>query len=256
VHVRFHAAARAALTHLFGCFLVASIVGLLVFYFWYPFPYGSIDGGGKLFLIAISVDIVCGPLLTAIVFDPKKKKKELVRDLLVIAILQFSALIYGLHVVAISRPVFLAFERDRFRVVSAVEINQEDLPKALLEYQSLSLRGPRLVAVQVPTPNEPGYLESLELSLSGIETSVRPSLWRPYEEQRELVKRQLQSLSQLKLKRKENEAKINKAIKDAGLSENFLGYLPLVSRRGSGWIALVSRDDARVVGFVEVDGFL
>ena len=46
-----------------------------------------------LILLMIGVDVVIGPLLTLIVFDPKKKHLKF--DLVVIAALQLAALAYG-----------------------------------------------------------------------------------------------------------------------------------------------------------------
>jgi hypothetical protein len=172
-----------------------------------------------------------------------------------IVLLQLTALAYGLYTVVAARPVFLAFERDRFRVVSAAEIDRVDLSKALPEFRSLSFYGPRLIGVRVPKPGDPDYLRSIELSLNGLEPSLRPSLWQRYEEQHELLKNRLQSISQIKNKQPESLPLIDAAISKLHMSEASIGYLPMVGRAGSGWIALVSRNDFRVLGFVEVDGF-
>ncbi|MDQ0073248.1 hypothetical protein J2W34_005056 [Variovorax boronicumulans] len=253
--IRLRAALKAALIHMLGCLLVAIVVAILVFGIWFPYPYNSIEGGRQLFLIAVAVDAVCGPLLTAVIFSPLKKISELTRDISLVVIIQIAALAYGLHIVASARPVFLAFEHDRFRVVSAVEINTHDLPNALPEFQNLSLKGPRLIGVRVPKPGDDDYLSSVEQSLNGVETSLRPKLWRPYSEQEELVKNKLQSLPSLKSRRHENLLAIDAAVGKLSLPEASIGYLPVVGRTRSGWIALVSRNDARVLGFVEVDGF-
>ncbi len=53
--------------------------------------------------------------------------------------------------VSISRPVVLALEEDRFRVVAASGVYEKELPAALPEFRSLSLTGPRLVRSVLPT---------------------------------------------------------------------------------------------------------
>ena len=50
---------------------------------WYPQPYFAAMGGATLILLLIGVDVVIGPLITLIVFDPKKKSLRF--DLAVIA---------------------------------------------------------------------------------------------------------------------------------------------------------------------------
>ena len=65
-------AIRAALLHLAGSVLVAALAAALVFLVWYPHPYGLLSGGLHLFLILVSVDVVCGPLLTLVLFNPSE----------------------------------------------------------------------------------------------------------------------------------------------------------------------------------------
>lgn len=252
---RLRASVKAAAIHMGGCLGVAALAAVLVFGVWFPRPYDSIEGGRDLFLLVVVVDAVCGPLLTLVLFNPAKNRSELARDLSLVVLIQVIALIYGLHSVGTARPVFLAFEADRFRIVSAAEITRADLPEAQPAFRQLSFRGPKIIAVHIPAPSDPEYLRSIELSLNGLEPALRPSLWQSYGEQRDLVKRKLQSLSNLKQKRPNEIAAIDAEVVKSSLPEAALGYLPIVGRSGSEWIALVARNNADVVGFVEVDGF-
>ena len=89
---------------------------------WYPRPYFHAAGGQTLLLLLIGVDVVVGPLLTLIVFDPRKKRLKF--DLAVIAVLQVAALAYGGydHVRRAAR-VYVAFVGDRFELVAANAID-------------------------------------------------------------------------------------------------------------------------------------
>ena len=102
---RLRAAARAALVHLaFSIMLVASVT-VILFYFWFRGPYLDLFDGLRIVLIAILVDIVCGPLITAVVYNPAKSRRELTLDLSLVVMIQLAALAYGIHVAAMSRPV-------------------------------------------------------------------------------------------------------------------------------------------------------
>jgi hypothetical protein len=79
------------------------------------------------FLIVVTVDVILGPLITLAVFNRAKPWTELRRDLVIVALIQLSALGYGLWTVFVARPVHLVFEYDRFRVVHAVEVPPEML---------------------------------------------------------------------------------------------------------------------------------
>ena len=72
---RIKASLKAFLIHLGISCMIAAGVAHLVLNSWFPYPYLDIVGGLRLFLILILVDIVAGPILTAIVFNPKKSKK-------------------------------------------------------------------------------------------------------------------------------------------------------------------------------------
>ena len=79
-----------------------------IYYNWYPQPYFSIDGGWQGIQIIAAVDLVLGPLITFLIFDLSKSRREILFDLLTIAVIQFSALAYGIHVTHGQRPVAVA----------------------------------------------------------------------------------------------------------------------------------------------------
>ena len=81
-------------------------------------------------VLVVSCDLVLGPLITFTIFDKRKPWPELRRDLAIVVALQLAALGYGLHTVIIARPVVLALEEDRFRVVAAPGVLETELPRA------------------------------------------------------------------------------------------------------------------------------
>ena len=126
LHRRF----RFALFHLLSSICVAAFVGVLVFLLWYPPPFLVISGGGSLFILIMAVDVGLGPTLTAVAASTGKPIGELRRDLALIVVVQVAGLMYGLHTLALARPVLVSFEIDRFRVVTAADIDPESLQDA------------------------------------------------------------------------------------------------------------------------------
>ena len=181
---------------------------MLVFGVWYPYPYAELTGGLALYKLVISVDIVCGPLLTLILASPSKKLKERIIDFSLIGMIQLAALIYGLYSVSLARPVVSAFETDRINVVTAAEIDVNDLSHAPKDLQDLSWFGVRRVGLREATsPDEAN--QSLDLSLKGIEPSMRPSWWLPDSQQeREKIRKAMKPLSVLAKARGMNEESI------------------------------------------------
>ncbi len=74
------------------------------------------------------VDIVLGPLLVFLVYD--RRKKSLRRDLVVIICIQLAVIVYGIHASVLAWPVLMAFVVDRFELVTAAEIDTQELAKA------------------------------------------------------------------------------------------------------------------------------
>lgn len=140
---------KAASIHLSISILVGLLVLALLFLVWYPEPYFEAAGGQHLIVVLLGVDLVLGPLMTLILF--KSGKKGMLFDLWMIGIIQSAALVYGLHVIAESRPVFIVAAVDRFNVMAPADIEPEDLAAGKKpEFQSLSWTGPRLVGAQLP----------------------------------------------------------------------------------------------------------
>ena len=76
-----------------------------IYYNWYPQPYFAIDGGWQGIRLVAGVDLVLGPLITFLIFDLSKSRKEIVFDLITIATIQFSALAYGVYATYSQRPI-------------------------------------------------------------------------------------------------------------------------------------------------------
>jgi|SRR5208283_4597072 len=133
--------------------IAALIVGLMLLV-WYPWPYFEAMGGEKLILLMVGVDVVLGPIIVLIIFNPAKKYLQL--DLALIALLQFAALAYGIYVMFQARPVYNVFTVDRFEAIAANQIPVEALADATLpEFRTLPHSGPRIIAAVPPAdPDE------------------------------------------------------------------------------------------------------
>lgn len=251
---RMRAASRAALIHLGLSTLVGLATAAIVFGLWFPYPYRDVAGGQYLFMLLVSVDVVCGPLLTMVLFNPLKSRRELTLDLSLIAIVQLAALAYGVHVISEARPVVVAFETDRLVAVAAVQVDTAQLGEAPPELRKLSWSGPVLLGTRDPRDGE--TLDSVMLSLKGVEPSARPGWWQAYDKSRPQIQKRMKKLSELRAARPgEAQAAIDAAAAKAGLPVAELFYLPLTGQKTlDEWIALLDREGG-IVGFAPVDGF-
>ena len=243
--------ARAAAIHLGLSFLVAAAAALLVFSLWYPSPYRDISGGRDLFLLVVIVDVVLGPLITFAIFDVRKRRAELQRDLLIVALLQLGALAYGLHAVYLARPVYLVFEVDRFRVVRAADLDQASLQRAAPAFRRLPVLGPELLAARAPTDPEE-QLRSITLALAGVDIGLRPETWHPYADARGEVLARAKPLSAWR-SRPDRRLAIEQAAARCGRDVERLGAIPMVARVST-WSAVVSLPEAAVCAYLPFGG--
>ena len=223
---------KAAAAHLLICVLVATTIVALLWYFWYPGLYFEASGGRELLLILIGVDVVAGPLLTLIVFNPKKKGIKF--DMLVIAILQTVALAYGLHIMYVARPVFIVYNSDRFDVVAANQIEPEDLEKAKdPELRSLPLTGPRIMGA--PRPADDKENEDLKfLEVGGKDIAHMPQYYIEYSHARARMQalKYAKPITALAESNPVLPHKFQEIASRRGTTPDHLVYLPVYAIRG------------------------
>ena len=243
--------ARAAGSHLLICAVIAALAAALVFGLWYPGFYRSASGGSNLFLLVTSVDVVLGPLLTFAVFNPTKGWKHLRCDLAIVGLIQVAALLYGLHTVYIVRPVAMAFETDRFRIVVAAGVYLPELPKALPQYRTLPLTGPWLLATRAPAPGDERK-EAIFMGLKGFDLADRPLFWQPYVESLPEVLAKSRPMSALLARYPARAAEFRAVLSDMKADEETVRFLPLAARID--WVVVLDAKGT-VLGPLRADGF-
>ena len=239
-------------------------MAVLVFGVWYPWPLYELVSGRELFWLVVGVDVVCGPLLTLVIFNPAKPRAELARDLALVAAIQLLALGYGVHTLSYARPVALVYEIDRFRVVSFADVDADaDEAEQIPDWaQPWRFSRPRTVGIRSSSTGAE-KLDSINLSLAGIEPSQRPSWWQDYALSRPQVLERARPLPELRAKHPEQSALLDAAVAqalhnnqpDETADAQALRWLPLVSRRATDWVVLLDPITARVRGYVHLDGF-
>lgn len=248
---------KAALVHLCCSALIAISVGAVVFLLWYPPPYDMLAGGRDLFKFIILVDVIVGPFLTLIIFDKNKSRRYLWIDFLVIVSLQVVALGYGLYSVMQARPLYLAYEGDRYRVVSVPDIDVDSMVLALPEFASVHYGRPKLIGVRLSKSTEKDFPLSIQLSIAGMYPAYRPQRWVPYQSQIESVKESLVSIKKLTDKYPEKASDIFSSSRQCVKKDDGVGYLPLSTEKGNpvDWVVLVNRETGFPCEIIPFDGW-
>ena len=242
---------QAAGIHFTISVVVAAVVlaGLLLV--WYPQPYFRLAGGSDLMLILIGVDVVLGPLMTLVVFNPAKKSLRF--DLSVIAALQVAALIYGLAVMAQARPVFVVFAGDRFTIVAANQIAEESYAGAKPPFDSPPMNGPTIVGARLPA--DPKERERVMLLLAGgVDLPMIPRYYVPFADMRDVLKAKSRPLADLEARSAGAKGAANAAVARADRKRESLAWVPVFGRLEAG-SAIVDLDRGDVVAVLPVDPF-
>jgi hypothetical protein len=251
--VRIRSALSPAGIHLVCSVLIALVAAALVFGLWYPYPYRELSGGRELFLLVVAVDVVCGPLLTLVLFSTAKPKTELWHDLSMVALIQLAALGYGIFTVWQARPMFLVMEVDRFRAVQSIDLDQAAVAALPPGLQPRLLSGPITVAVRPPMDSKESNKVLFESVQGGRDYAERPEFYLPYDGENALksLKRAKPLVVFLQKQPDQSDAaKKLAADKKADITQWM--YLPVVARQD--WVAVLD-EQGQIQGFLKGDGF-
>ena len=138
--------------HLGISLVIFIIIGYLILFHWYPDYFFASDGGWQGIRIVAFVDLVLGPVLTLVVFNTAKPKKELRRDLTIIGTIQAVCLTAGVWVVFTERPIAMVYADGLFTSETLDDFAKAGHPNPdLSRFRTAS--GP--VHVSVVLPDDP-----------------------------------------------------------------------------------------------------
>ena len=241
---------QASAIHFSISLCVAALVGVLIYFVWYPHPYFQVAGGSALMVLIMGVDIVLGPLLTLVVY--RAGKKGLAFDLACIGLLQAGAFFYGLTVIAQARPVFIVAVIDRFIPVYANDLDDADLAQARRpEFATRSWTGPRLVGAAMPTEAK----EKNDLTFAAVggkDVEKFPRYYVPYAEVAEAMLAHAKPLSALASKSPRDKALIDAYLARHDTPIDTLATLPLKGRSDF-YTMVLSRTSQRPLDALALD---
>lgn len=222
---------KAAAIHLSISALIGLVSASLIFFLWYPRPYGHAAGADRLVLLLLGVDVALGPLLTLIVFRAGKWGMRF--DLTVIAIAQACAFMYGTSVVVRARPAFVVANVDRFTLVAANDIDAADYAQAPQpEFRSAPWTGPRVIGALPPTDIE----ERNKLVLAGPhgkDIDKLPKYYVDYAQVTQAILHKAKPIGLLQQLHGENAVVVDAWLKTRRRDAADVVWVPLSTRRAS-----------------------
>jgi type IV secretory pathway TrbD component len=234
---------RYALAHLAISAAIAAAVIALVLLVWYPAPLARLDGVYWIVALIIAVDVLIGPLLTAIVASESKPRPVLWRDLAVIATVQVAALTYGLHAAYSARPAYVVFNADRFDTVATSEVALSTDGKAAAV--AGSWWAPRWVHALPPADLAERNRLLFNAVLGGHDLKHYADLYQRWPADRAAIRSRLRDLNELQLDEAQR-ARLDAALARHNLAAHQVAYVPLMGRQRDG-VVLLDRTELAII---------
>ena len=157
-------------------FTVSLIICLMllgvVYYLWYPEALFYMEQPWRGMWIIVAVDLVLGPLLTLIVINPIKKKKELLLDYGVIVVFQLVGFFGGMWQVYNLKPAALVYWNLGFYVVPLENYRLQGVNvESLSKYANTYVKDSDIPIIQAQYPSE---LSAIDMMLENNDDGVVP----------------------------------------------------------------------------------
>ena len=239
----------AFLTHLAISGVVAALAMVVVFFVWYPAPLQSAVGVTQIFLMLLAIDIIIGPVITFIIY--KTNKPSLKFDLTVIALLQLSALSYGINTVFEGRPAFVVFNVDRYTIARAFEIDPASMAKAEKsgnESAKISWLQPKWVAAVASIDAKRRQEIMFSSVMGGADWPLLPELYVPLAQEKNQVLQRAKPLEELRRLHSNDPS----ALADLDVwKSKAVKWLPLIGKV-TNMVVLVDAESAEVIQILDM----
>jgi len=147
-----HERIKAFAIHLLASALVATGLSALLAAYWYPLPYFFADGGWQGLRLVLAVDCILGPVITLIIFNPKKSRRQLLADYSVVVTLQVIAFSFGTWTVFRQHTAMVVFADSAFYTVDMETARR--LPPPANELVAHADRFPVYAVMEMPEDPE------------------------------------------------------------------------------------------------------
>ncbi len=191
---------RAFALHLSSSVAVLALVLGALYFGWYRWPGWYLTGVLTVAAMMVGVDAALGPLLTFVIANPSKPRRELARDIGIIVTVQIVALGYGAVTLWHGRPLYYAFSVNELQLVQASDLDDSEIELAKKENPQLApywYSRPRWVWAPLPE-DEAERSKILNSAVAGGEDIIQmPRYFKSWQEGLPELRRRLTSLDKV-----------------------------------------------------------
>jgi hypothetical protein len=224
---------KALSLHLASSAAVLTLILGALYLGWYCWPGWRLTEVTQVVLIMVCVDVVLGPILTFIIANQRKSRRDLTRDIGIIVAVQLCALMYGSVSLWNGRPLYYAFSENLLQLVQAYDINAAEAEDGRRQNPSLAPHWyslPRWIWAPLPQNLEETRKIVTSAITGGDDVISMPKYFKSWEEGLPWLRKQLKTVDDARYFAKSEKAKLKEKMRAAGLPDNQMNTMPLTGR--------------------------
>lgn len=222
----------------FGLHVLASASALTVvlgslYLGWYRWPGWYLADARSIVLMLIGIDLTLGPLLTLVVARSTKPRRELVRDIGIIASVQLCALIYGTTALWMGRPLYYAFSENVLQLVQASDFSTQQLELARQQHAALRPHWYSLPRwIWAPLPANPDEAQKIVMSVfdGGDDVIDMPRYFQQWAAGEPALRKQLKPVKGVAYFSPGQKKALSERMRTLGLDPDQANAMPLTGR--------------------------
>ena len=241
--------------HLLGsaCLLALALGGLYLG--WYRWPGWYLAGALTIALVMSGVDVVVGPLLTLLIANPRKPRRELARDIGIIVAVQLVAAGYGVTTLWNGRPLYYTYSEKYLEMVQAQDISPEQValgqklnPGLAPHWYSL----PRWIYAPLPKDSQLADKIAHDAFAGGEDVIDMPRYYQPWDDGLPDLRQHLQPLDKMTNIFNNDKQIAAQRLQQMGVARDQPVTLPMLGR-GKPLVAVIDPATAKIAALIRVD---
>jgi hypothetical protein len=239
--------------HLLGSAFALTLVLGALYLGWYHWPGWHLTEAIHVVAVMVGVDVVIGPLITLIIANERKPRRELVRDIAMIVTVQLVALGYGTTTLWGGRPLYYAFSVNCLQVVQASDIDPQ--AASLARKQNLDLAPhwyslPRWI--WAPFPKDPKEAAKIFQGVMQGDYDIigLPQYYRTWQEGAPELRGQLKKVDDIKFFTRKQRTLLAKRMQAAGVATDQVNVIALMGK-GSSLLAVIDPRNLTLLAIIK-----
>ncbi len=229
--------------HLLFSATIIGIFMLIVTKLWFPGILFALENVWQGLQILIPVDAILGPILTLILFVPGKK--GLLGDLIIVALIQVFALVYGGYTIYNQRPEIIVFAGDRFEIIPSSKFDRDNFqPQHFKDTESTF----PFILYSLPAQSKE---EQSEFVVNNVQYQKMSERYRPITDYLEVVRTKALQLSKFVPDDDQSIANLEHFKTQYDINKTLLFVLEGTASEAT--IIALNSDDLTIVGYLDLN---